>query len=74
MFITSLTNPSDNDELTTSMENVLAVSLHPYTTYECAIAASTQVGLGPKGSVIYIMTKSTSTLYLHLVNVTLIHL
>ena len=60
IFITSLIDPSDSQELTTSSENLLAESLQPFTTYECAIAASTQVGLGPNSSVIYIMTEPTS--------------
>ena len=61
IFITSLIDPSDSQELTTSSENLLAESLQPFTTYECAIAASTRVGLGPNSSVIYIMTEPTST-------------
>lgn len=60
IFITSLVNPSDSQELTTSSESLLAESLQPYTTYECAIAASTQVGQGPNSTVIYIMTEPTS--------------
>lgn len=60
IFITSLVNPGDSQELTTSSESLLAESLQPYTTYECAIAASTQVGVGPNSTVIYIMTEPTS--------------
>ena len=60
IFITSLVNPRDFQELDTSSESLLAESLQPYTTYECVIAASTEVGMGPNSSIIYIMTEPTS--------------
>ena len=51
-------------QLTSRNTSITVTTLRPYTTYQCIIAASTSVGIGPFSTIVTILTpEDGKTLY-----------
>ena len=60
------TESEEHVHITTIATNISIGSLLPYTTYQCAVAASTSVGQGPFTTYLYFETKEAG-LFLNLI-------
>ena len=56
----SSVSSAETRRLTTTDTNLTVTSLSPYTTYECIVAAFTNIGEGPPSSIILVQTEETS--------------
>ena len=62
----SVISTNSEEHITTIATNISIGSLLPYTTYQCAIAASTSVGQGPFTTYLYFETNEAG-LFLNLI-------